>query len=276
MRNLASSSRRALGVPMALAVVASLAFQGTTLAQEESTMPAGSPNIVFVHGAWADGSSWSAEIEALQEQGFNVTAVQLPLSSVEEDVATVRRALELQTGPTILVAHSYGGAVVSQLGPDAPNVVGLVFTSAFMLDEGETVQGLLASGEPPPWLANLHPDSAGFLAWDEEGFMEYFAPDVDPVKARVLFAAQKPVNGAGFETVFGPPSWKAFPSWYLIGDQDQIIPPAAQELFSGRAGSTVSHVDAGHLALVSQPDAVVDVILQAVASMGSEASPQPS
>jgi pimeloyl-ACP methyl ester carboxylesterase len=261
--------RRALVVPAALAVAALLLSSGVaSVAMAQSAGPSVKPGIVLVHGAWADGSSWSGVIEQLQADGYQVTAVQLPLSSIEGDVATLNRTLELQTGPTIVVGHSYGGAVMSALGAEAPNVAGLVFVAAFMLDEGESIQALLGS-ETPPWMANLHPDSAGYLAWDEAGFRQYFAPDVDPELGGVLWAAQKPINAAGFGTVIGPASWRTFPSWYLISDADQLIPPAVQEQLAGRAGSTVAHVDSSHVALVSHPDAVVDLITQAADSISN-------
>jgi pimeloyl-ACP methyl ester carboxylesterase len=263
-------------VTLALAIAASgvVAMNVAGQSANPPPLPSLKATIVFVHGAWADGSIWSAEIQQLQDQGYNVRAVQLPLSSLEDDAATVRRVLEQQTGPTIVVAHSYGGAVASQLGPDAPNVVGLVFVDAFMLDEGESVNALVGS-TPPPWLANLKPDSAGYLSWDEGGFLKYFAPDVDPAKARVMWAVQKPINSAILDTVAGPPSWKAILSWYLIGDDDLIIPPAAQEQLADRAGATIAHTPGSHVTLVTHPDAVVELIEQAAAAVGPGILPVP-
>jgi pimeloyl-ACP methyl ester carboxylesterase len=264
---------RTVLAPLVVAGVAASILPMTAMAQSGS--PAVAPsgiNVVFVHGAWADGSSWSAEIEQLQAAGYNVRSVQLPLASLDEDAATVTRVLEQLNGPTIVVAHSYGGAVASQLSPDAPNVAALVFVDAFMLDEGESFQTLLGS-QSPPWLANLHPDSAGYLSWDEEGFLQYFAPDVDPAQARVMWAAQKPINSAIFNEVGGPPSWKSIPSWYLIGDDDQVIPPAVQEQLATRGGSTIAHTPGSHVALVTHPDAVVDLVVGAIQTLGPAGSP---
>ena len=155
------------------------------------------PNIVLVHGAWADGSSWSAVIERLQAAGFKVTAPQFALGALADDVARLRHVLSLQTGPTVVAGHSYGGQIMTALGTDAPNVVGLVYIAAFGLDEGESIGGLLAQGgPPPPALANLSFDDQG-LAWLPEGdFVEHFAGDIDPAKAKVMHAVQQPISVA--------------------------------------------------------------------------------
>lgn len=236
------------------------------LAQEGTEEMSPLPNIVLVHGAWADGSSWSGVVERLQAADYNVTAVQLPLTSLADDVASVRQVLVAQTGPTIVVGHSYGGVVIGELGADAPNVVGLVYVAAFALDEGGSVQGLLADGAPPS-LASLHPDAQGFLWFDPAGFVEFFAPDVDPVQARVLAAVQKPINSAIFGTPSGPQSWESLPSWYLVAENDQIIPPAGQQAMAEHIGATISTVASSHVAMISQPDAVAALIETAAESV---------
>src|SRR5271163_4107763 len=150
------------------------------------------PNIVLVHGAWADGSCWSGVIERLQAEGFQVRAPQFPMSSLADDVARLRQVLEFQEGPTIVVGHSYGGQIITALGSDAPNVVGLVYIAAFALDEGESLGALLSQGPVTPALAHLFTDKQGFAWLSEEDFVNHFAADVDPVQAEVMYAVQQP------------------------------------------------------------------------------------
>src|SRR6266581_3810707 len=150
----------------------------------------GRPNIVLVHGAWADGSCWAQVIEQLQAEGFQVRAPQFPLSSLADDVARLRQVLEFQNGPTIVVGHSYGGQIITALGEDAPNVVGLVYIAAFGLDEDESIGGLLGQAPPSPALAHLDIDEQGFAWLPEDDFVNHFAADVDPSKARMMHAVQ--------------------------------------------------------------------------------------
>ena len=152
------------------------------------------PNIVLVHGAWADGSSWSAVVERLQADGYTVTAPQFPLTSLADNVARLRQVLARQHGPTLVAGHSYGGQIITALGADAPNVVGLVYIAGFGLDEGESIGALLAQGAPTPALAHLEVDKQGFAWLPEDDFVGHFAADVDPVKARVMFAVQQPLT----------------------------------------------------------------------------------
>jgi pimeloyl-ACP methyl ester carboxylesterase len=226
----------------------------------EGETPMAVKNVVLVHGAWADGSCWNGVISLLQEQGYNVTAVQNPLSSIADDVATTRRVLAMQDGPTVLVGHSYGGVVISELGEDAPNVVGLVYVAAFALDEGQTVGGLL-EGATPPAFAHLHPDNAGYLWFAPEGYVQYFAADLDPALASVYAATQKPVNSAGFATPMGVPSWRSLPSWYMVAEDDQIIAPQGQQAMAGHIGATVSSIPSSHVLMISHPQEVADLIV---------------
>src|SRR6202048_4050830 len=168
----------------------------------------GRPNIILVHGAWADGSCWSGVIERLQAEGFQVRAPQFPLSSLAEDVARLRQVLEFQDGPTIVVGHSYGGQIITALGPDAANVVGLVYVAAFGLDEGESLGGLLSQGPVTPALAHLFTDSRGFGWLSEDASAHPVAADVEPVRARVMYAVQQPLAMSAFEDVMGVPAWK--------------------------------------------------------------------
>jgi len=218
------------------------------------------PNIVLVHGAWADGSSFSAVIERLQADGYRVTAPQFPESSLADDVARLREVLARQDGPTIVVGHSYGGQIITALGPDAPNVVALVYIAAFGLDEGESIGALLAQGPPTPALAHLDVDQQGFAWLPEDDFVNHFAADVDPVRARVMHAVQQPLSWSALDEVMGPPAWKSYPSWFLVADGDQAIPPDAERQFAARMGATTIEVPTNHVAMVSHPDEVVRLV----------------
>jgi pimeloyl-ACP methyl ester carboxylesterase len=215
------------------------------------------PNIVLVHGAWVDGSSWSSVIEGLQADGYHVTAPQFPLTSVADDVARLRHVLALQDGPTVVAGHSYGGHIMTALGTDAPNVVGLVYVAAFAVDEGESLGGLLAQAPPTPALAHRIVDDEGFVWLSEDDFINHFAADVDPVKAKVLYAAQQPLSVGAFDDVMAVPTWKARRSWYLVTQDDQALPPDVQRMFANRMGATTAEVPSGHLAMISHPASVV-------------------
>ena len=211
------------------------------------------PNIVLVHGAWADGSSWSSVIERLQADGYRVTAPQFPLTSLADDLGRLRHVLALQDGPTVIAGHSYGGQVMTALGNDAPNVVGLVYIAAFGLDEGESLGGLLAQGPPTPALAHQSVDDEGFVRLSEDDFVKHFARDVNPVKAKVLYSVQQPLSVSAFNDVMTVPAWKSLPSWYLVAQQDQALPADAQRMFAKRMRATTVEVPSGHLAMVSHP-----------------------
>jgi pimeloyl-ACP methyl ester carboxylesterase len=218
------------------------------------------PNIVLVHGAWADGSSWSAVIEHLQADGYRVAAPQFPMNRLADDVVRLRGVLARQNGPTVVAGHSYGGQIITALGTDTPNVVGLVFIAAFGLDEGESIGALLAQGPPSPALAHLDVDQHGFAWIPEDDFVNHFAADVDPVKAKVMFAVQQPLHWSALEEVMGVPAWKSLPSWFLIADGDQAIPPDAQRQFAPRMGATTVEISTNHVAMVSHPDEVLQLI----------------
>jgi pimeloyl-ACP methyl ester carboxylesterase len=218
------------------------------------------PNIVLVHGAWADGSSWSRVIELLQGNGYNVAAPQFPETSLAEDVARLRQVLARQEGPTILTGHSYGGQIITALGADTPNVAGLVYIAAFGLDEGESLGALLGGGPPTPALANMIVDEQGFAWLPEEDFVRHFAGDVDPAKAKVMYAVQQGLSMGTFEDVMGVPAWKSHPSWYLVATNDEAIPPDAERMFAERMGAETVEVPSSHVAMVSHPDAVSELI----------------
>src|SRR5919108_3587411 len=218
------------------------------------------PNLVLVHGAWADGSSWTAVIERLQASGYRVTAPQMPLTTLSDNVARLRGVLDRQTGPTLVVGHSYGGQIITALGPHAPNVVGLVYIAGFGLDEGETIGQLLQQGPPTPALAHLDVDAQGFAWLPEDDFVNHFAADVDPVKARVMCAVQQPLAWSAVEEGMGVPAWKSHPCWFLVAEGDQTIPPDAQRQFAARMNATTVEVSTNHVAMVSHPDDVLQLI----------------
>ena len=228
----------------------------------------GRPNILLVHGAWADGSCWSGVIERLQADGFHVTAPQFPMSSLADDLARLRQVLEFQNGPTLVVGHSYGGQIMTALGADAPNVVGLVYVAAFGLDEGESLGALLSQGPVAPALAHLFTDARGFGWLSEDDFVDHFAADVDPTKARVLYAVQQPLSTSAFVDVMGTPAWKSLPSWYLVAQHDEALPPDAERQFAARMGATTVEIPSSHVPMVSHPTEVADLIEKAASAVG--------
>ncbi|HEX5441538.1 MAG TPA: alpha/beta hydrolase [Ktedonobacterales bacterium] len=229
------------------------------------------PNIVLVHGAWADGSSWSAVAERLQADGYTVTAPQFPLTSLTDNVARLRQVLARQHGPTLVVGHSYGGQIITALGADAPNVVGLVYIAGFGLDEGESIGALLAQVPPTPAIAHLDIDPQGFAWLPEEDFVGHFAADVDPVKAKVMFAVQQPLSTSALSEVMGVPAWKALPTWFLVAEGDQTIPPEAERQFAKRMGATTVEIASNHVAMVSHPDEVLKLIKTAIQAVAVSA-----
>jgi pimeloyl-ACP methyl ester carboxylesterase len=231
----------------------------------------GRPNIVLIHGAWADGSCWAGVIERLQEAGYSLRAPQFPLTSLADDVARLRQVLAFQDGPTVVVGHSYGGQIMTALGTDAPNVVGLVYVAAFGLDEGESLGALLSQGPVTPALVHKFTDQRGFVWLSEEDFVGHFAGDVDRRQARVMWAVQQALAGSAFADVMGIPAWKSLPSWYLVATNDEAIPPDAERQFAARMGATTVEVAASHVAMVSRPEEVAGLIERAAESVGAAA-----
>jgi pimeloyl-ACP methyl ester carboxylesterase len=231
----------------------------------------GRPNIVLVHGAWADGSCWSGVIERLQADGFNVRAPQFALGPLAADVARLREVLEFQEGPTIVVAHSYGGQIITA-GAEAPNVVGLVYVAAFALDEGETPGAIYAQGPPSAALEHQFTDEQGFIWLSEDDFLSHFAADIEPTRARVMYAAQQPLSASVFNEVMGVPAWKSHTSWFLVAEHDEVIPPDGQRQFVARMGATTTEIASGHVAMVSHPSEVAELIETAAATVGAAAT----
>jgi pimeloyl-ACP methyl ester carboxylesterase len=182
------------------------------------------------------------------------------LTSLADDVARLRQVLVRQSGPTLLVGHSYGGQIMTALGTDAPNAVGIVYIAGFGLDEGESIGALLAGGPPPPGVANIDVDASGAAWLPEADFLAHFAPDVPTVKARVMCAAQQPLAFAAFEDVMGVPAWKSLPTWYMVAQSDEVIPPDAERSFAQRMGAVTVEAASSHVCMVSHPDEVIDLI----------------
>jgi pimeloyl-ACP methyl ester carboxylesterase len=218
--------------------------------------------IVLVHGAFADGSSWGDVIPLLEQRGFDVVAVQNPLTSFADDVATTRRVIDAQTSPVILVGHSYGGAVITTAALDRTNIKALVYVAAFAPDAGEDL-GALLQQYPSKIGTALVPDAAGFLYIDRTKFAEVFAADVSERECSIMSASQKPINSQTFGQSYAEPAWKHFPSWYLISNQDQAINPDLQRVFAKRMRATTREVKASHVAFVSQPSTVAEIVVEA-------------
>lgn len=221
-------------------------------------------NVILVHGAWTDGSSWGRVITLLEEKGFRATAVQLPLTGLPEDAAVVRHVLSLQKGPAVLVGHAYGGAVISEAA-DAKNVRGLVFVSAFAPEVEESVNDLGALA-PAPGFEQVRSDNLGWLWLDRAGFREAFAQDVGEDQAGVLAAVQKPIEARAFADRLTHAAWKSKPSWFLISENDRMVPPQTQHFMAERAHGQVRSVPAGHASYVAYPHEVAALIAEAAAA----------
>ena len=227
--------------------------------------------IILVHGAFADGSGWGDVIHLLSQPGFDVTAVQNPLTSFSDDVATTQRVIDAQSDPIVLVGHSYGGAVITTAALDRPNVKALVYIAAFGPDAGDNLQALLEK-YPSKIGAALVPDAAGFLYIDKKKFAEVFAADVSERDLSILSSAQKPVHSSTFGQQFDTPAWKTIPSWFLVASEDQAINPDLERMFAKRMNATTREVKSSHVPFASHPETVVDIILEAVEAVSPRAA----
>src|SRR6266478_4519376 len=235
------------------------------IAHAQTTAPANATNkasnVVLVHGAWADGSSWAEVIPYLQAAGLKVTAVQNPLTSLEDSVAATRRALALQDGPTVLVAHSWGGTVISETGID-PKVTALVYVAARAPDAAEDFVALSAKFPTGAVRAGVQ-EHDGFTRLSEDSFLKYFANGVEPKAAKVLYAVQEPAATALFGGRTTAAAWHSKPSWYAVSKLDQTINPDLERFLAKRMNATTVELEAGHLSLVSHPKEIADLILAA-------------
>jgi pimeloyl-ACP methyl ester carboxylesterase len=218
------------------------------------------PTIVLVHGAFADGSSWSKVIPILERDGYSVTAVQIPLTSLADDIATAKRALASQKGPVVLVGHSYGGAVITGAAAGNANVKSLVYVAAFAPDANEPLAAAGSKFAAPPLNAALVPDPGGFLYIDRAKFRENFCQDVPEAKARVMAATQKPLHNSAFGAAVPEAAWKTIPSWYIVSSKDRAINPDLERFYAKRAGAKTTEIASSHVAFISHPHEVVKVI----------------
>jgi pimeloyl-ACP methyl ester carboxylesterase len=228
-------------------------------------------NIVLVHGAWADGSSWSKIIPLLQAKGCHVACTQNPLTSVAEDVATANRLINAQDGPVLLVGHSYGGAIITEAGNN-PKVAGLVYVAAFAPDEGETLGGLAQPYGATPLFAELKPIADGFLLVTEKGISEDFAQDLSEDEKSTMFATQGATQSAVLGTPIGKAAWRSKPSWFVVAANDRAISPEQEKMTAKRMGAKVLTVPTSHVAMLAEPQKVAAFILEAAASIGAGAS----
>jgi pimeloyl-ACP methyl ester carboxylesterase len=227
----------------------------------------GRASVVLVHGAWADGSSWNDIITRLQSKGLNVLAAPIPLTSLSDDVAALDRALERIDGPAVLVAHAYAGAVIA--ATTSEKVHSLVFITALAPDEGETVAEVFYRDKPHPEAPQLAPDSHGFIWMPREGFGAAFSQHASPERVALFAATQRPIAVACIQEKAPRPAWKAKPSWYLVAEEDRMINPATQLFMAQRMGARIWSEKVDHMPLVTAPAPVVEMILEAVASVAA-------
>jgi pimeloyl-ACP methyl ester carboxylesterase len=238
-----------------------------------SVPPAGPvQNIVLVHGAFVDGSSWNGVIERLQKKGYHVVSVQIPLTSLADDVAATRRVLARLSGPTVLVGHSWGGSVITEAGsgPDASNVVGLVYVAAIAPDIGESAVDILKRGPQMPAGTAMVKDSGGFLWLDPARYHGDFAADVPESLTRVLAAAQQPIAAKEFEEHATQAAWRYKPSWYIVTSRDRAVSPEIQRWMAHRIGATIVETPSSHLVPVAHAGATADAIARAAKEFGKE------
>jgi pimeloyl-ACP methyl ester carboxylesterase len=251
--------RRTLSTMLVAGVATSLLGRSS---KAQAQPAASTRNVVLVHGAYADGSCWSEVIGRLQLAGLKATAVQNPLTSLADDVAATHRILALHVGPTVLVAHSWGGMVISEAGVD-PKVSALVYVAARAPDAGEDYTALAARFPTPPASAGLV-KSGGFAQLSEEAFLRDFAGDIEPAKARILYAVQGRISESLFSGKTTNAAWRSKPSWYAISTEDRTISPELERFMADRMKAKTIEVKASHLSLISHPQEITDLILNAV------------
>jgi pimeloyl-ACP methyl ester carboxylesterase len=235
--------------------------QGTRSMATTTTTNATNVNIVLVHGTYVDGSSWSKVIPILQNAGHKVIAVQLPLHSLADDIATVKRAIDLVGGQVILVGHSYGGFVITNAAYNNPKVKGLVYLAAFAPKEGQSLSNFVDTAKFPKGF--LVVDSGGFIYLNPKMFREAFAQDVDPAEADIMAAVQKPFSTSILAEKSGPPAWKQLPTWYQVSENDHAIPPDAERMFAKQINATTILLPSSHASPLSHPNEVAQLILNA-------------
>jgi pimeloyl-ACP methyl ester carboxylesterase len=254
---------------MAMCLATSLSAQTTARSLPSSSSgEIGSPaataptTVVLVHGAFADGSGWKRIIPLLERDGYNVIAVQNPLTSLADDIANTKRVIASQPGQVIVVGHSYGGAVITGAAAGSSRVKGLVYLAAFAPDANEPL-GAYLEKYPSPLGKALRPDSGGYVYIDRAQFRDVFAPDVSAAEAHVMAVTQKPVNGATFGASLNSAAWKSIPAWYLVSQEDRVINPELSRFYAKRMNATTSEIKASHVAFISRPEQVARFISDA-------------
>ncbi|HTI71711.1 MAG TPA: alpha/beta hydrolase [Candidatus Limnocylindria bacterium] len=218
------------------------------------------PSIVLVHGAFADASGWGKVILALEKEGYFVTAVQLPLRSLADDIAATLRVLETQKGDVVLVGHSYGGAVITGASAGTSKVKALVYVAAFALDQGETLGAVIGQYPDSSLPSAIVPDSAGFLYIDRAKFRHVFAADVSDTEAPVMAATQKPIAAGIFGEPVAGAGWKTIPSWYIVSTEDRAINPDLERFMAKRIKAQITELPASHVPFISKSEEVAKVI----------------
>ena len=251
---------------LAVALAATLASFGAALPSpvlnQEPPGRTAKPTIILVHGAFADATGWQHIIPILEKDGYSVVAVQNPLSSLADDVATTRRVIDAHKGPVVVVGHSYGGAVITGAVADSANVKALVYLAAFAPEAGEPV-GAFGDKYPAALGKALVPDAAGFFYIDRARFHAIFCADVPEGEARIMAAVQKPLAGVTFGQSVTSPAWKTIPSWYLVSQEDQAINPNLERFYAKRMGAHTTEIKASHVAFISHPKEVAALIEKA-------------
>src|SRR3989441_278385 len=242
---------------MARSILALMLLGASAVAQEE-----GEKTVILVHGAFADGSSWDKVIPLLQAKGLKVVAVQNPLTSLADDVAAAKRVIDAQTGPVILVGHSWGGTVITEAGGH-DKVAALVFVAAFAPDVGESTADLGKDGPPPPGATSIRPDPAGYLYLTPEGVSKDFAQDLPAMQTRVMAVTQGPIFGKAFDEKVTKAAWQNKPSWFIVAEKDRMIQPALERAMAKKINASTTTLPTSHVPMQSRPKDVAAVILAA-------------
>ncbi len=249
---------KSLSIPAALSAAALMVAIAPAMAATK--LPAGTvKNVVLVHGAWADSSSWNNVTRVLKAKGYHVTAVNIPLTSLGADAAATQAVIDAQDGPTVLVGHSWAGFVIGEVGND-PKVNALVYVSAFAPEKGESVTSLSANGPPSKGVQAIRPDDKGYLYLDKAAFPTVFGQDLPTKEATALANAQRPINHTAFDEPATMAAWHSKPSWFVVSDKDLVLDPSAQKFFANRIKATTTIVAGGHDTLIAFPEQVAAAI----------------
>ncbi|SHM14650.1 alpha/beta fold hydrolase [Chitinophaga sp. CF418] len=251
---------------MSAALIGGITFFSLLQPAQSQTVSKGTKNVVLVHGAFADGSSWSKVIAILHAKGFNVISVQNPLTSIEEDAAATKRAIAQLDGPVLLVGHSYGGMVISEAGKD-PKVAGLLYVCALIPDENQAVVDVLKPYPPAPGGAEFQQDASGFLTLSLKGINEHFAQDLEAEERKIVFATQGPWAAKATTDKVSGPAWKTKPSWFIIGQEDHMVIPELARAEAKMIKATTLELKSSHVPMLSQPDKVAAFIIRAAGQL---------